>query len=98
MLSKLTRIDAIPSLAGRYVGHKNPMDALQLTSKTGSDLVHDSWSDMRVSQFDTNSYVVTIFHETGSLAGATEFIRNVKQFVTTMMKEMETAALAESQH
>jgi hypothetical protein len=98
MLSRLTRIDTIPSLAGRYVGHKNPMDALQLTTKTGGDLVHDSWSDMRVSQFDANSYVVTIFNETGSLAGAMEFIRSVKQFVATMMKEMETAALAESQH
>jgi hypothetical protein len=98
MLSKLTRIDAIPSLAEKYVGHKNPMDALQLTSKTGGDLVHDSWNDMRVSQFDTNSYVVTIFNETGSLAGAIEFIRNVKQFVTTMMEEMEAASLAESQH
>ena len=98
MLSKLTRIDAIPSLANKFVGHKNPMDALQLTSRTGGDLMHDSWSDMRVSQFDTNSYVVTIFNETGSLAGAIEFIRTVKQFVTTMMKEMEAAALAESQH
>lgn len=98
MLSKLTRIDTIPSLAGRYVGHKNPMDALQLTSKTGSDLVHESWSDMRVSQFDTNSYVVTIFNETASLAGAVEFIADVKQFVGTMMSEMEAAALAESQH
>ena len=98
MLSKLTRIDAVPTLSGKYVGHKNPMDALQLCSRTGSDLVHDSWSDMRVSQFDKNSYVVTIFHETGSLAMATEFIRNVRQFVATMMNEMEAASLAESQH
>ncbi|HKU48557.1 MAG TPA: hypothetical protein VJP79_01280 [Nitrososphaera sp.] len=95
MLSRLTRIDKIPSLAGKYVGHKNPMDALQLTSRTGGELVHDSWSDMRISQFDTNSYVVTIFNETGSLAGAIEFIRNVKQFVAAMMGEMESASLAE---
>jgi hypothetical protein len=96
MLSKLTRIDTVPTLSGKYVGHKNPMDALQICSKTDSELVHDSWSDMRISQFDKNSYVVTIFHETGSLAGATEFIRNVRQFVATMMNEMEAAALAES--
>lgn len=98
MLSKLTRIDNIPSLAGKYVGHKNPMDALQLTSKTGDGLVHDSWNDMRVSQFDTSSYVVTIFNETGSLAGAVEFIKSVKLFVAGMMKEMEAAASAESIH
>lgn len=96
MLTRLTRLDNIPSLAGKFVGHKNPMDALQLTSKTGHDLLHDSWNDMRVSQFDTNSYVVTIFNETGSLAGAIDFIKSVKQFVATMMKEMEIAALAES--
>ncbi len=95
MLSQLSRIDNIPSLAGKYVGHKNPMDAIQLTSKTGDELCHDSWSDMRISQFDMNSYVVTIFHETGSLVAAVEFIRNVKQFVTRLMIEMEAAALAE---
>ena len=98
MLSKLTSMDSIPSLSGRFVGHKNPMDALQLTSRTGGELVHDSWSDMRVSQYDKNSYVVTIFNETGSLPAAMEFIRNVKQFVATMMTEMEAAAVAESQH
>ncbi len=98
MLSRLSRIDSIPSLAGKYIGHKNPMDALQLTSRTGDELVHDSWSDMRISQFDTNSYVVTIFNETGSLGGATEFITNVNQFVATMMKEMQDAAAAESAH
>ena len=98
MLSLLSRIDSIPSLAGKYIGHRNPMDALQLTSRTGDELVHDSWSDMRISQFDTNSYVVTIFNETGSLGGATEFITNVNQFVATMMKEMQDAAAAESAH
>jgi hypothetical protein len=98
MLSRLIKIDSIPSLAGKYVGHKNPMDALQLTSRTGSELVHDSWIDMRISQFDTNSYVVTIFNETGSVSGATEFIKNVKQFVATMMQEMEDAAAAEPAH
>ncbi len=98
MLSRLSRIDSIPSLAGKYIGHKNPMDAVQLTSRTGDELVHDSWSDMRISQFDTNSYVVTIFNETGSLGGATEFITNVNQFVATMMKEMQDAAASESAH
>lgn len=95
MLSKLTRIDTIPSLLG-YVGHKNPMDALQLTSRTGGELVQDSWNDMRISQFDTNSYVVTIFHETESLERAIQFIKNVKQFVATMMSEMESASVAEA--
>lgn len=94
VLTKLDRIDSIPSLAGRYVGHKNPMDAIQLTSKTGNDLSQKSWSDMRISQFDTHSYVVTIFNETDSLAGALDFIKGVRQFVTTLMHEMEAAATA----
>lgn len=97
MLSKLTRIDGIPSIAEKYVAHKNPMDAIQLTSLTGSELSQDFWNDIRVSQFSTNSYVVTIFHETRSLSAALEFIRNVKQFVATLMLEMEAAAVAESQ-
>ena len=92
ILTKLDRIDSIPSLAGRYVGHKNPMDAIQLSTKTGNDLSQKSWSDMRISQFDTHSYVVTIFHETDSLAGALEFIRGIKEFVATLMHEMEAAA------
>jgi hypothetical protein len=92
ILSRLDRIDSIPSLAGKYVGHKNPMDAIQLTSKTGSELSQKSWSDMRISQFDTHSYVVTIFNETDSLAGALDFIREVRQFVAMLMSEMEAAA------
>jgi hypothetical protein len=91
ILTKLDRIDDIPSLAGKYVGHKNPMDAIQLTSKTGNDLWQKSWSDMRISQFDTHSYVVTIFHETDSLAVALDFIKGVRQFVATLMHEMEAA-------
>ena len=92
ILSKLDRIDNIPSLAGKYVGHKNPMDAIQLTSKTGSELSQEHWNDMRISQFDTHSYVVTIFHETDSLASAIDFIAGVRQFVATVMDEMEAAA------
>lgn len=92
ILSKLDRIDNIPSLAGKYVGHKNPMDAIQLTSKTGSELSQKYWNDMRISQFDTHSYVVTIFHETDSLASAIDFIAGVRQFVATVMDEMEAAA------
>jgi hypothetical protein len=97
MLSKISRIDHIPSIAERYVGHKNPMDAIQLTSRTGSELSQDFWNDIRVSQFSTNSYVVTIFHETRSLPAALEFIGKVKEFVGTLMQEMEAAAVAESQ-
>ncbi len=92
MLTKLDRIDNIPTLAGRYFGHKNPMDAIQLTTKTGSELSQKFWNDMRISQFDTHSYVVTIFNETDSLAGALDFINGVRQFVTTLMHEMEAAA------
>jgi hypothetical protein len=92
MLTRLERIDGIPSLAGKYVGHKNPMDAIQLTTKTGGELSQEFWSDMRISQFDTHSYVVTIFNETGSLAAALDFIRGVKKFVATLMQEMEAAA------
>jgi hypothetical protein len=95
MLSKISSIDRVPSLA-EYVGHKNPMAAIQLTSRTGSELSHDFWNDIRVSQFGTNSYVVTIFHETRSLLAAVEFIASVKQFVATLMQEMEAAAVAES--
>ena len=92
ILSRLDRIDSIPSLAGRYVGHKNPMDAIQLTSKTGGELSQKSWSDMRISQFATHSYVVTIFHETDSLASALDFIGGARQFVATLMHKMEAAA------
>jgi hypothetical protein len=92
ILTKLDRIDSIPTLAGKYVGHKNPMDAIQLTSKTGSELSHKFWNDMRISQFDTHSYVVTIFNETNSLAASIDFVRGVKQFVATLMQEMEQAA------
>lgn len=91
ILTNLSRIDNIPTLAGRYIGHKNPMDAIQLTYKTGNDLSHKFWNDIRISQFDTHSYVVTIFNETDSLAGSLDFIKNVKQFVSTLMQEMETA-------
>jgi hypothetical protein len=68
------------------------MDALQLTSMTGGELSDKFWNDIRVSQFSTNSYVVTIFNETDSLASALDFIKNVKQFVATLMQEMEAAA------
>jgi hypothetical protein len=95
MLSKISSIDRVPSLA-EYVGHKNPMDAIQLTSRTGRELSQDFWNDIRVSQFGTNSYVVTIFHETGSLSAAVEFIAGVKHFVATLMLEMEAAAATES--
>jgi hypothetical protein len=96
ILTKLTRIDAIPTLADKYVGHKNPMDAIQFTYKTGGDLLNKFWNDIRVSQFDTNSYVVTIFNETDSLASSLDFIKNVKQFVASFMQEMEEAAIATS--
>lgn len=92
ILTKLDRIDGIPSLAGKYVGHKNPMDAIQLTSRTEGELSHKFWNDMRISQFDTHSYVVTIFNETDSLAASLNFIGQVKQFVATLMQEMEAAA------
>jgi hypothetical protein len=92
MLTKLDRIDKIPTVAGRYFGHKNPMDAIQLTSKTGDDLSQKFWNDMRISQFDTHSYVVTIFNETDSLTDSIDFITGVRQFVTTLMREMEAAA------
>jgi len=91
ILTKLDRIDNIPTIAGKYVGHKNPMDALQLTSKTGSELSHKYWNDMRISQFDTHSYVVTIFNETDSLAAALDFIKGVRQFVASFILEMEAA-------
>jgi hypothetical protein len=92
ILTKLDRIDSIPTLTGKYVGHKNPMDALQLTSKTGGELSQKYWNDMRISQFDTHSYVVTIFNETDSLAASLDFIGGVRQFVATLMHEMEAAA------
>jgi hypothetical protein len=93
VLTMTSRIDGIPSLADKYVGHKNPMDAIQLTLKTGGELSQKFWNDIRISQFDTNSYVVTIFNETDSLAGSLDFIKTVKQFVATLMGEMETSAV-----
>ena len=47
---------------------------------------------MRISQFDTHSYVVTIFNETDSLADSLDFITGVRRFVATLMHEMEAAA------
>lgn len=94
VLSKLSSIENMPSLAGRYVAHKNPMDAIQLVTRTENDLVHKSWSDIRVSQYSTSSYVVTIFNETGSLALALESVRGVKEFVAMLMREMEQASQA----
>lgn len=93
ILSRLTTIENIPSLAGRYVAHKNPMDAIQLVTRTVSDgLTQESWSDIRVSQFNTSSYVVTIFNETESLALALQSISSTRRFVETMMQEMEQAS------
>jgi hypothetical protein len=92
VLSRLSSIENMPSLASKYVVHKNPMDALQLVSRTGDELAQKSWSDIRVSQYNQSSYVVTIFHECESLALAMESVAGVKQFVLTMMREMEQAA------
>ena len=89
MLSKLTTIANIPSLAGRFVAHKNPMNAIQLVTRTGSEVSHSNWSDIRVSQFRESSYVVTIFNETDSLSTALHSIAGVKQFVANLMQEME---------
>ncbi len=91
-LSRLSTIESVPSLAGRFVAHKNPMDALQLVTKTDNEVSHGNWSDIRVSQFNESSYVVTIFNETDSLARAMESIAGVKQFVATMMEEVEQAS------
>jgi hypothetical protein len=91
-LSKLSTIENVPTLAGKYDGHKNPMDAIQLTTRTGSELSQKFWSDIRISQFQPNSYVATIFNETDSFAGAVSFIEQVKQFVATLMQEIESAA------
>ena len=93
VLTVTSRIDGIPLLADKYVGHKNPMDAIQLTSKTDG-LSQKFWNDIRISQFGTNSSVVTIFNETDSLAGSLDFIKNVRQFVATLMHEIEAAARA----
>lgn len=92
VLSKLVDIDGIPSLAGKFVAHKNPMDAIQLVTRTGDELSQSDWNDIRVSQFNESSYVVTIFNETSSLALALQSIAGVKQFVATMMQEMERAS------
>jgi hypothetical protein len=92
VLSKIRTIDGIPSLAGRFVAHKNPMDAIQLVTKTDNEVLHSDWSDIRVSQFNENSYVVTIFNEVDSFERAMESISQVRQFVITMMQEMEQAS------
>ena len=56
-----------------------------------SKLPHKFWNDMRISQIDMHSYVVTIFNETDSLEGALDF-KGVSQYVETLMPEMEAAA------
>lgn len=92
VLSKIRTIDGVPSLAGRFVAHKNPMDAIQFVTKTGNEMLHSDWSDIRVSQFNENSYVITIFNEMDSFERAMESIAQVRQFVLTMMQEMERAS------
>jgi hypothetical protein len=91
-LSRIRTIEGIPSLAGRFVAHKNPMDAIQLVTKTGNEVSHGDWSDIRISQFNESSYVVTIFNETDSLTRAMKSIAGVSQFVATMMEEVERAS------
>lgn len=91
VLSKLKSIDEIPSLAGKFVAHKNPMNALQLVTRTGNELLQSDWSDIRVSQFNESSYVVTIFNEMDSFDRALESVAGLRHFVTTMMQEMEQA-------
>jgi hypothetical protein len=61
-------------------------------TRTGDELSQDSWSDIRVSQFNTSSYVVTISSEMKSLVFAIQSIVNFKQFAATLMREMEQAA------
>ena len=46
----------------------------------------------RKPALDTHSYVVTIFYATDSLAASLDFVKCVKQFVATLMHEMEAAA------
>jgi hypothetical protein len=81
-------------VAGKYVAHKNPMDAVQLVTRTGNELAQKSWSDIRVSQFNTSSYVVTVFNETESLALALESIMGAGQFAANLIREMEEAVTA----
>lgn len=94
VLSRLLSIEMLPSVAGKYVAHKNPMDAIQLVTRTGNELAQKSWSDIRVSQFNPSSYVVTVFNETESLALALESMRGAGRFAATLIAEMEEAVLA----
>lgn len=94
VLSKLSSIEMLPSVAGKYVAHKNPMDAVQLVTRTGNELAQKTWSDIRVSQFNTSSYVVTVFNEAESLALALESIMGAGQFAANLIREMEEAVIA----
>jgi hypothetical protein len=88
LLRKIEDLSSISALDS-YAVHKNPFKALQLTQKIGSRLEHEDWQDIRISSFNTNAYVVTIFHESMGIMYLIGFLSGAKSFVERLMSEIE---------
>lgn len=88
ILASINDVSAVSTLAS-YAVHKNPFKALQLTQKIGNKLEHDEWQDIRISPFNTNAYVVTIFYESIGMNYVKQFLNRAKNFVSTLINDME---------
>lgn len=91
VLEKINDISSISSLSN-YAVHKNPFKALQLTEKIGNKLEHEEWQDIRINAFDTNSYVVTIYHESVSTNRVLQFLGRARNFVSKLINDIEASA------
>jgi hypothetical protein len=88
ILASINDVSAVSTLAS-YAVHKNPFKALQLTQKIDNKLEHEEWQDIRISPFNTNAYVVTIFYESVGMNYVKQFLNRAKNFVSTLINDME---------
>lgn len=91
ILAMINDISDIRSL-DKYAAHKNPFNALQLTEKIGATLEHEEWHDIRISPFNSNAYVVTIFYECRNVKYVMRFLERVRDFVTALVGDIEKVA------
>lgn len=90
VLASINDVSSISSLESDAV-HKNPFKALQLTQKIDSKLEHEEWHDIRISPFNSNAYVVTIFHESTGIKYVTQFLDRAKNFVSGLINDIESS-------
>ncbi|MEM2760219.1 MAG: hypothetical protein QXU32_11280 [Nitrososphaerales archaeon] len=89
ILTSINDLSSI-SLLENYAVHKNPFKVLQLTEKIGSKLEHEEWRDIRISPFNKNAYVATIFYESLNLKYVMQFLKNARNFVLTLINDIES--------